>query len=54
TQMRIVAYRKENAALVELNQQRDEAYVQALKEQEEAECRERQLFAEELRRAEEE
>jgi CDK-activating kinase assembly factor MAT1 len=54
TQMRIVAYRKENAALTELNQQRDEAYAQALKEQEEAERRERQLRAEELRRAEEE
>jgi CDK-activating kinase assembly factor MAT1 len=54
TQMRIVAYRKENAALTELNQQRDEAYAQALKEQEESERRERQLRAEELRRAEEE
>jgi CDK-activating kinase assembly factor MAT1 len=54
TQARIVAYRKENAALIELNQQREEAYAQALKEQEEAERRERQLRAEELRRAEEE
>ncbi|KAI9452320.1 CDK-activating kinase assembly factor MAT1-domain-containing protein, partial [Russula earlei] len=54
TQARIAAYRKENAALIELNQQRDEAYAQALKEQEEAERRERQLRAEELRRAEEE
>ncbi|KAF8479217.1 CDK-activating kinase assembly factor MAT1-domain-containing protein [Russula ochroleuca] len=54
TQARIAAYRKENAAFIELNQQREEAYVQALKEQEEAERRERQLRAEEIRRAEEE
>jgi CDK-activating kinase assembly factor MAT1 len=54
TQARIAAYRKENAALIELNQQREESYAQALKEQEEAERRERQLRAEELRRAEEE
>jgi CDK-activating kinase assembly factor MAT1 len=54
TQARIVAYRKENAAFIELNQQREEAYAQALKEHEEAERRERQLRAEELRRAEEE
>ncbi|KAH9998136.1 CDK-activating kinase assembly factor MAT1-domain-containing protein [Russula compacta] len=54
TQGRIAAYRKENAALIEVNQQREEAYAQALKEQEEAERRERQLRAEELRRAEEE
>jgi CDK-activating kinase assembly factor MAT1 len=54
TQARIAAYRKENAALIELNQQREETYAQALKEQEEAERRERQLRAEELRRAEEE
>jgi CDK-activating kinase assembly factor MAT1 len=54
TQARIAAYRKENAALIELNQQREEAYAQALKEQEEAERRERQVRAEELRRAEEE
>jgi CDK-activating kinase assembly factor MAT1 len=54
TQARVAAYRKENAALIELNQQREEAYAQALKEQEEAERRERQLRAEELRRAEEE
>ena len=54
TQARIAAYRKENAAFIELNQQREEAYAHALKEQEEAERRERQLRAEELRRAEEE
>ncbi|KAI9466005.1 CDK-activating kinase assembly factor [Lactarius psammicola] len=54
TQARIVAYRKENAALIELNQQREEAYAHALKEQEDAERRERQLRAEEIRRAEEE
>ncbi len=54
TQTRIAAYRKENAALIELNQQREEAYALALKEQEEAERRERQLRAEKIRRAEEE
>ena len=54
TQARIAAHHKENAAFIELNQQREEAYAQALKEQEEAERRERQLRAEELRRAEEE
>jgi CDK-activating kinase assembly factor MAT1 len=54
TQARITTYRKENAAFIELNQQREEAYAQALKEQEEAERRERQLRAEELRRVEEE
>ncbi|KAI0316782.1 CDK-activating kinase assembly factor MAT1-domain-containing protein [Amylostereum chailletii] len=54
TEARIAAYRKENAALIELNVQREEAYAQALKEQEESERRERQSRAEELRRAEEE
>ncbi|KAH9030675.1 CDK-activating kinase assembly factor [Lactarius pseudohatsudake] len=54
TQARIAEYRKENAALTELNQQREEAYAHALKEQEDAERRERQLRAEEIRRAEEE
>ncbi|KAI9446653.1 CDK-activating kinase assembly factor MAT1-domain-containing protein [Lactarius indigo] len=41
-------------ALIELNQQREEAYAHALKEQEDAERRERQLRAEGIRRAEEE
>jgi CDK-activating kinase assembly factor MAT1 len=54
TQARIASYRKENGAFIELDQRREEAYAQALKEQEEAELRERQLRAEELRRAEEE
>ncbi|KAH9180350.1 CDK-activating kinase assembly factor MAT1-domain-containing protein [Lactarius sanguifluus] len=54
TLARIAVYRKENAALIELNQQREEAYAHALKEQEDAERRERQLRAEEIRRAEEE
>ncbi len=54
TQERIASYRKENAAFIELNQQREEAYAQALKEQEEAERQQRQLRADELRRAEEE
>ncbi|KAI0064701.1 CDK-activating kinase assembly factor [Artomyces pyxidatus] len=54
TEARIAAYRKENASLIERNLQREEAYAQALKEHEEAEKRERQLRADELRRAEEE
>ncbi|KAI0029728.1 CDK-activating kinase assembly factor MAT1-domain-containing protein [Vararia minispora EC-137] len=54
TEARIATYRAENAALTELNAQREEAYAQALKEQEETERRERQARAEELRRAEEE
>jgi CDK-activating kinase assembly factor MAT1 len=44
---RTAACQKENAALIELNQQREEAHAQALKEQEEAERRECQLRAEE-------
>ncbi|GLB35136.1 putative transcription repair factor TFIIH subunit Tfb3 [Lyophyllum shimeji] len=54
TEARIKAYRAENAALIELNIQREEAYAQALKEQEGAERRERELRAMELRREEEE
>ncbi|KAG6884697.1 hypothetical protein C0992_005902 [Termitomyces sp. T32_za158] len=54
TEARIQAYREENAALIELNIQREEAYVQALKEQEEADRRERETRAMELRREEEE
>ena len=54
TEARIAAYHKENAALIELNIQREEQYAQALKEQEEAERHELQLRAEELRRVEEE
>lgn len=46
-------YRKENAALIELNIQREEQYAQYLKEQEEAERLEREQRAEELRRLEE-
>ncbi|KAF8905999.1 CDK-activating kinase assembly factor MAT1-domain-containing protein [Gymnopilus junonius] len=54
TEARIAAYRAENAALIELNIQRDEAYAQALREQEEAERHERELRASQLRREEEE
>ncbi|KIK06632.1 hypothetical protein K443DRAFT_674289 [Laccaria amethystina LaAM-08-1] len=54
TEARIAAYRAENAALIELNVQREEAYVRALQEQEEAERRERESRALELRREEEE
>ncbi|KAG6854950.1 hypothetical protein C0991_009773 [Blastosporella zonata] len=54
TEARIQAYRAENAALIELNIQREEAYAQALKEQEDAERRERETRAMELRREEEE
>ncbi|KAG6909838.1 hypothetical protein DXG01_015111 [Tephrocybe rancida] len=54
TEARIQAYRAENAALIELNIQREEAYAQGLKEQEDAERRERENRAMELRREEEE
>ena len=54
TEARIAAYRAENAALIEMNFQREEAYVQALREHEEAEKRDRELRAQELRREEEE
>ncbi|PCH38290.1 CDK-activating kinase assembly factor [Wolfiporia cocos MD-104 SS10] len=54
TEARIAAYRQENAALIELNIQREEQYNRYLKEQEEAERQERELRALELRRAEEE
>ncbi|KAI0048214.1 hypothetical protein FA95DRAFT_1558236 [Auriscalpium vulgare] len=54
TEAKIAAYRRENAALIERNLQRDEAYAHALKEHEDAERRDRQNRAEELRRAEEE
>jgi len=54
TEARIARYRAENAALIELNIQRDEAYAHQLKEQEDAERRERELRAQELRREEEE
>ena len=54
TEARIAAYRKENAALIELNLQREEQYAQYLKEQEEAERQEREQRALEFRRAEEE
>ncbi|PFH49114.1 hypothetical protein AMATHDRAFT_81490 [Amanita thiersii Skay4041] len=53
TEARIAAYRAENAALIELNLQREEAYAQALKEHEEAERKVRELHALELRREEE-
>jgi CDK-activating kinase assembly factor MAT1 len=51
---RIAAHRAENASLIELNIQREEHYAQALKEQEEAERRDRELRAQELLREEEE
>ncbi|KAG9226058.1 hypothetical protein CCMSSC00406_0008720 [Pleurotus cornucopiae] len=54
TEARILQYRAENAALIELNIQREEAYAQSLKEQEESERREREQRATELRRQEEE
>ena len=54
TEARIAAYRKENAALIELNIQREEQYQKYLKEQEEAERQEREQRALELRRLEEE
>ncbi|KAI0928866.1 hypothetical protein AcV5_006298 [Taiwanofungus camphoratus] len=54
TEARIAAYRLENAALIELNIQREEQYQKYLKEQEETERFEREQRALELRRAEEE
>ncbi|KAM6500677.1 CDK-activating kinase assembly factor MAT1 domain containing protein [Amanita muscaria] len=54
TEARIVAHRAENAALIEMNLQREEAYAHALKEHEETEKREREFRALELRREEEE
>lgn len=54
TEARIAAYRQENAALIELNLQREEQYAQYLKEQEDADRQEREQRALEYRRAEEE
>lgn len=54
TEARIAAYRRENAALIELNIQREEQYSRYLKEHEDAERQEREQRALELRRAEEE
>lgn len=54
TEARILAYRAENAAFIELNIQREEQYAHALKEQEDAERRDREQRALEARREEEE
>jgi len=54
TEARIARYKRENAALIELNVQREEHYAQYLKELEEADRQEREQRALELRRAEEE
>ncbi|KAJ3556531.1 hypothetical protein NM688_g1978 [Phlebia brevispora] len=54
TEARIAKYKKENAALIELNIQREEQYAQYLKEQEDSERLEREQRAEELRRLDEE
>ncbi|KAL1710039.1 CDK-activating kinase assembly factor MAT1-domain-containing protein [Schizophyllum commune] len=54
TEARIKAYHAENQALIELNEQREKAYADALKEQEEFERRDREARASELRREEEE
>jgi CDK-activating kinase assembly factor MAT1 len=54
TEARIAAYRAENAALIEINIQREEQYAQALREHEEAERRDREQRALEARREEEE
>ncbi|KAG1904120.1 CDK-activating kinase assembly factor MAT1-domain-containing protein [Suillus fuscotomentosus] len=53
TEARILAHRRENAALIELNSQREEQYAQALKEQEELERQEKEQRALELRREQE-
>ncbi|KAI9064278.1 MAT1-domain-containing protein [Trametes sanguinea] len=54
TEERIAQYRRENAAIIELNQKREEEYARYLQEQEEMERQERELRAQELRRLEEE
>ncbi|KAI0670528.1 CDK-activating kinase assembly factor [Trametes maxima] len=54
TEGRIAQYRKENAALIELNAKREEEYARYLQEQEEMERQEREMRAQELRRLEEE
>lgn len=54
TEARINAYRAENAALIELNIQREETYARELREQEDTERRERELRATQLRQEEEE
>ncbi|KAJ2931364.1 hypothetical protein H1R20_g5731, partial [Candolleomyces eurysporus] len=54
TEERIRKFKAENAALIELNLQREEAYARALREQEELERKEKEQRAEELRREEEE
>lgn len=53
TEARIEAYRRENAALIELNVRREEQYTQELKQQEEQERSEREQRAQEARRLEE-
>ncbi|KAG6333984.1 hypothetical protein ID866_5107 [Astraeus odoratus] len=53
TEARIEAYRRENAALIELNVRRDEQYAQELREQEEQDRIEREQRALEARRQEE-
>ncbi|KAI0637116.1 CDK-activating kinase assembly factor [Trametes polyzona] len=54
TEERIAKYRRDNAALIELNAKREEEYARYLQEQEEMERQERELRAQELRRIEEE
>lgn len=54
TEARIAAYRVENAALIELNTQREEQNALYLKEQEEFERQQREIRALEARREEEE
>ncbi|KAI0336377.1 CDK-activating kinase assembly factor [Cubamyces sp. BRFM 1775] len=54
TEERIAKYRRENAALIEMNAKREEEYARYLQEQEEMERQERELRAQELRRLEEE
>lgn len=53
TEARIAKYRAENAAVIELNNQREELYAQSLRDQEESERKDRELRAEQLRREEE-
>ena len=53
TEARIDAYRKENAALIELNVRRDEQYAQDLRDQEDQDRIEREHRAHEARREQE-
>lgn len=54
TEAQITAYREENAAVIELNIQRDERDASTLQDDEDRDRKEREERADELRRVEEE